>query len=143
MWHTIGKRAVHHRHQKCSFRMVFLRMDMRGARQQSVEGPDMGSQVHVGNRKELAVAKPKRGVEAHLVRQRKMKGGCSITCVGRTLDLILTNSMNELACNGKRKVSPLLQVHSEENSGDVVGHRSRRSKLDVATHSSKFEGGVQ
>ena len=58
-----------------------------------------------------------------------MKGRCSITCVGLTLDLILTNSMNELACNGKRKASPLLQVHSEQNSGDVVGHRSRRSKL--------------
>ena len=54
-------------------------LHVRGARKESVEGPDMWNQVldnalHVGNQKQLAsdflwtIAKPKSGVVAHLVR---------------------------------------------------------------------------
>ena len=73
----------------------------RGARQVSVEGPDMWNQVldnalrepaaRWENQQQLAsdlprsIAKPKRGVVAHLVRLRKMKVGCFTTCAGRMI----------------------------------------------------------
>ena len=90
---------------------------------------------------------PKRGVVAHLVRQQKMKGGCSITCVGRTLDLEhltrilgdVTNSIERIGMQWKEK-SPTI-VAAQSRTLEML-LRSPATMVDAGLASGEGHGGT-